>query len=230
MTGTISALSYATLAFLAIHIIPSSYLRGAVIKKTGTLVYLVAYSVVSLLVFNWMTSAYFAAPLGPVLWDLGNMARYAAMVIMPVAFILVVGPLTSRSPTIVGGQKTVNTLMARSGINAITRHPLMWAIALWAVAHLLNNGDLKSVIFFSGLGCLAVVGTIMIDRKREKELGDDWKTYTAVTSNIPFLAMLQGRADISVKMLWWRVLLGLVGFALFFRFHSMIIGVSPLPL
>ncbi len=105
----------------------------------------------------------------------------------------------------------------------------MWSFVLWSIAHLLNNGDLRSIIFFGGFGGLALVGTFMIDRKRAKALGSDWTVFKEGTSNIPFLAVLQGRASLSIKQLWWRVLAGLFVFMAFFHLHTMVIGASPFP-
>jgi len=230
MTGTIFSLLLATAAFIAIHIIPSSFLRGKLTAKIGTPAYLGIYSLLSAAFLIWMIMAYFAAPYGPILWEFGGWTRFVAIVGMVLASILFIGPYTGRSPTGIGGQKTVNNPASQAGLNAITRHPLMWSFVIWSVVHLLNNGDLKSVIFFVGFGGMGLLGTIMIDRKRAKELGVDWTEYTKSTSNFPFLAVLQGRASLSVKALWWRVLVGLFVFMAFFHLHTMIIGVSPFPI
>ena len=44
------------------------------------------------------------------------------------------------------------------------RHPQLTGFGLWAVAHLLVNGDLASVILFGGLLAWAVVTVILINR------------------------------------------------------------------
>ncbi len=36
------------------------------------------------------------------------------------------------------------------------RHPMLWGTVIWAVAHLLVNGDLASVILFGGIGLWAL--------------------------------------------------------------------------
>lgn len=36
-----------------------------------------------------------------------------------------------------------------------TRHPMLWGVLLWAVAHLLSNGDLASLILFGGFALYA---------------------------------------------------------------------------
>lgn len=230
MTGTLAELFIATALFLAIHIIPSSFLRQAIIRKTGTGAYLIGYSVISALSLGWMIWAFTTAPYGPVYWEFGNWARYLMIIVMVLASILFVAPYLGPNPTAIGAQKKVKDEAARAGLNAITRHPLMWAFILWAAMHLLNNGDLRSIIFFTGFGGLALAGTFLIDAKRAREIGEDWKDYTDHTSNIPFLAILQGRAKLSLLPIWWKILIGVLVFFAFFHLHTMIIGVSPFPL
>jgi uncharacterized membrane protein len=59
-------------------------------------------------------------------------------------------------------------LYAASGmktrITAVIRHPQLTAVKTWAVAHLLVNGDLASVILFGGILAWAVVEVILINR------------------------------------------------------------------
>ena len=44
------------------------------------------------------------------------------------------------------------------------RHPQLTAVKIWAVAHLLVNGDLASLVLFGGLLAWAVVEVIVINR------------------------------------------------------------------
>lgn len=44
------------------------------------------------------------------------------------------------------------------------RHPMLTGFALWAVAHLLVNGDVPSFILFGGLAAWAVASIIVINR------------------------------------------------------------------
>ena len=45
------------------------------------------------------------------------------------------------------------------------RHPMLTAVKTWAIAHLLVNGDLASVVLFGGLLAWAVVALILINRQ-----------------------------------------------------------------
>ena len=52
---------------------------------------------------------------------------------------------------------------ARPGIAAITRHPLLWALTLWSLAHLAPNGDLAHGLLF---GSFALTALLRHDRLR----------------------------------------------------------------
>ena len=62
------------------------------------------------------------------------------------------------------------TSKARSNYRRLVRHPQMMAVILWAVAHLLVNGDSRSVLLFGGLGVWAIF-EIVLCNKRDGE----WK-------------------------------------------------------
>jgi uncharacterized membrane protein len=47
---------------------------------------------------------------------------------------------------------------------AMMRHPMLTGVIVWAVAHLLVNGDLASIILFGSMGVWAVVQMLLINR------------------------------------------------------------------
>lgn len=47
------------------------------------------------------------------------------------------------------------------------RHPMLLSVKIWAVAHLLVNGDLASIILFGGMLSWAVGSVILINRSEE---------------------------------------------------------------
>ncbi|GFE63279.1 NnrU family protein [Litoreibacter roseus] len=54
---------------------------------------------------------------------------------------------------------------SRGVLRTKLRHPMLTAIKIWAVAHLLVNGDLASVILFGGMLAWAVVTVILINKQ-----------------------------------------------------------------
>ncbi len=57
--------------------------------------------------------------------------------------------------------------MAKGALSQRVRHPMLMGTLLWAVAHLLVNGDLAGVILFGGLGAWAVVSMVMINAQEK---------------------------------------------------------------
>jgi len=49
-------------------------------------------------------------------------------------------------------------------LSARFRHPMLWGLVIWAVAHLLVNGDLASVFLFGGLGVWALLQIRLINQ------------------------------------------------------------------
>lgn len=58
----------------------------------------------------------------------------------------------------------VNLGASRGVMRTWLRHPMLTAVKVWALAHLLVNGDLASVILFGGLLAWAVFDVIRINR------------------------------------------------------------------
>lgn len=44
------------------------------------------------------------------------------------------------------------------------RHPMLWGVVIWAVAHLIVNGDVPSFVLFGTLGLWALVEMAVINR------------------------------------------------------------------
>ena len=215
--------------FLAIHIVPSSALRGRLVAVLGELGYLAFYSVASLAGIIWVVMAFNAADFSGLLWYQPYIMNHLAVALILVGFILFIGGQTQPNPTAVGQSVATGDDPAR-GFMRITRHPFLVSVTLWATAHLLVRGDYNALVFFGGFLVLAVSGTLLIDAKRRKADPQGWARYSAVTSIIPFLAIVQGRNRLSVRELgWWRLLLAVIVFIGFLHLHPVIMGVDPLP-
>ena len=216
-----STLLVATALFLLTHFVTSTPLRAALVKAMGEWPYRGLYSLVAFAALAWMVSAYNAAP-REMLWP---GLRYAPVAVMPFAFVLLACGYW-RNPTMVGADKLLKSEDPARGMIRITRHPLMWAIMLWAGAHILARGDLKSLVFFGGLLLLAGLGTILMDSR--KKSNPDWARFAAVTSNLPFVAIAQGRNRIMWREIGWlRPAIGLALFAGFFLGHAWLFGAMP---
>lgn len=229
MTGTLTELVVAVAAMIVSHFaISSTGLRAGLITKLGEKAYLGLYSLLSLVLFVWIIYAYRHAPTFP-LWDATQTHHWIAVVLIAPASILYVVGLASPNPTAVGADQKLLAAGA-VGIFRITRHPFLWGTALWAIAHMVSNGEGSALVLFGGMAALALIGTRMIDAKKTVALGAAWENFAARTSNLPFAAIAAGRNHLAVGEIGAGRLLGGVGlYIVLLIVHHYIFGVSPLP-
>lgn len=217
-----SQLYFATAAFLATHFIPATPLRGVLVRAIGEKAYIALYSLLAFATIGWMVWAYNRAPLEPLWVGL----RWLPAAVMPFAFILLACGLLSRNPTIVGADKLLKSPEPARGIIRVTRHPVMWSFMLWALAHIVARGELGALVFFGAFLLLAALGAVLMDERKARTLGEDWKRFAAVTSYYPFLAIAQGRNSFKAAEIGWRnPAIGLALYAIFFWFHPMLFGI-----
>jgi uncharacterized membrane protein len=225
MTGGLVSLVIAGAAFCGSHVLLSSTgLRGALRDQLGERGFLAVYSLTSLIIFAWFVSAYAAAPT-IALWPQQRWTALVPVCVMPFATILLVAGYSTRNPTAVGMERSAGADDPAPGLLRVTRHPVMWAIGLWAISHVFANGDAASLLFFGALGALALGGTVLIDRKKQLALGSNWPPLAELTSNVPFAALFAGRTrlrwrDFSVL----RIAAGLLLYAVLYLAHPIITG------
>ncbi|MGB6452139.1 MAG: NnrU family protein [Steroidobacteraceae bacterium] len=220
MLGLIAASAF----FLLIHFgVSGTRLRDALTARLGEGTYRGLFSLTSLVGLAWMIYAYRHAP-AEVLWGLLLALRPAAYVLVFIAFLFIVIGLATPSPTRVGMESQLERGpdIAR-GMVRITRHPFLWGVALWALVHLVVNGDLASLILFGSLLVIALGGTVSIDAKRRRKFGERWAQFAKVTSDIPFAAIAGGRNQLMpalVEIGAWRPIAAIVAYGLAFYLHG----------
>jgi uncharacterized membrane protein len=211
----------ATAAFLLTHFVASTPLRAALVARIGEWPYRGIYTVVAFVTLAAMAWAYGNAP-REVLWP---GLRHLPLVLVPLAFVFIVCGYW-RNPTMVGADRLLQSEDPARGMIRVTRHPLMWGIMLWAAAHILARGELKSLVFFGGFLLLAALGTVLMDSRKRKN--PDFRRFEAMTSNVPFVAILQKRNRLDWREIGWlRPLGGLAVSAAFFFGHPWLFGVRP---
>ncbi|MES2843430.1 MAG: NnrU family protein [Pseudomonadota bacterium] len=85
---------------------------------------------------------------------------------------------------------------AKTAITRKIRHPQLTAVKTWAVAHLLVNGDLASIILFGGLLAWAVVSVILINRAQR-----DWQRPAPVPAKKEITAIVATLVVVVIVML-----------------------------
>lgn len=118
------------------------------------------------------------------------------------------GPGVLPSALILAGLVCFFASQKNGYINRILRHPQMTGTIIWAVAHLLANGDSRSVTLFGGMAIWALFEIIMINRRE----GPRSSTGTP-----------------AIKFDVIAIVVGVVAFALIGHFHLQLFGVSAGP-
>ena len=229
MTGTIESLALATAAFIGGHFMLSSLpVRHRLIGIMGENGFRGIFTIVAFASFTWMLYAYNSAPYIE-LWPLNDFLHMVALLVLPFACLLAVVGITTRTPTGRGGEKLLDDPHPVRGIATITRHPFLWGVALWGIAHMIANGDVGSLILFGGLTILALGGMAHIEHRRREAAGAGWGPVARSTSAIPFLAAIQGRTKIDWAGIGsTRSLAGRAVYVVFLAAHGSLFGVPAL--
>lgn len=226
-------LAAAAAAFLLIHFVVSgTRLRDAIAARIGEGPYMGLFSLASLGALAWTGFAYGAARHGPdpVYWTATPATKGIQLGATLIAFLLAVPGLLTPNPTSVRQEAALDRPDVAKGVVRITRHPFLAGVALWAGGHLLVNGDLAGLILFGALLVLAIFGTMSIDAKRRRALGEKWDAFARQTSAAPFAAIAQGRQTLKLGEIgWWRLALAVAIWAALVWAHPLLFGVSPLP-
>jgi len=204
------ALTLAALFLIATHLLPTApAVRGRLVAAFGSRGYYAGYGLLSTLALGLVLWSYRTAGSGHWLYGPFDGARLAAVAGMPVAILLVIGRLTTPARG------------ALRGIYTITTIPGSLGTLLWALLHLLNVGEDRTVLLFGAMAAIAVLAAV----KNALVAKARWPRGSA----LPFAAMLKGRLVADWSGIGWKRL-GLVAAAYItlLCFHPIVIGVDPL--
>lgn len=221
-------LTLALSSFLVLHLMPVvPGMREGIVNRIGRRPYILVHSSISTLALVWVIVATLQAPT-VLLWPMDGWQAWVPVTLTPLALFLVLAGLLSPNPlslTIRHGD-----VGSQSGIVRITRHPVFWGALIWAVSHLVPNGDLRSVLLFGSMAALAVAGFGLGDRRAKRKLGAQWEKLAAKTSIVPFLAIAQTRTHLKIDgpMIFAALLATLVTGWLLVGGHAALFGVDPL--
>lgn len=214
-------------SFAAMHLLISgTRVRAGIVARLGEPAYRGAFSLASAGVLGWMIWTYARARVVELTAAPG--LRHGAEALMAIALLLIVLGILTPSATGVGGDHRVAKGLPPGGIHRVTRHPFLWGVALWSAVHLTANPQPVNLLFFGTFLLVAVAGTFSIDAKLARRHGAAWAGFAAVTSNLPFAAIAQGRARMDWSGLgWWRVGVAAGVYVGFLLLHGRLFG-APL--
>ena len=199
MDQAFSWLLTGAMAFVGAHLLMSHPWRAGLLARLGEKGFMGLYSLVSLATLGWTIAGFrTVGPGGMPLWDgTGEAPWIIASLLSLLGITLLLGSLHG-NPAMpqVPGEKIAAA--RASGVFAVTRHPMMWGIALWALAHILVAPTPRVIVLMGAMMVLALVGSALQDRKKAELLGAAWESWSAQTSYWPRLSGL-GRIS---PLLW----------------------------
>lgn len=160
--------------FFTIHMVPwTPEMRAKMIGGMGLNGYKILFSVVSVIGIGLAILGY-AATDGPVMYATPAFGPRVAFMLVPFALILIVGAYVG------------------SNIKRVTPHPMAWGIGLWAFAHLMNNGEIESVILFGSLLIFALGSIISANKRGATTMSERLPIWRDVVTGVGGMALAMG--------------------------------------
>jgi uncharacterized membrane protein len=215
---------------LSHFLISSTPLRALLVRRMGETRYSGAYSLLTVAAFTWLILAYRRAPAHP-LWSAPLWLTLISELTVLLAILLLVAGLSTPNPTIVGRQALFDRADIVRGILRVTRNPFLWGASLFALAHIVMIGEAAATLVFGSIALLGLAGAPILDAKKARNHLEGWAAFSAETSDIPFLAILQGRQRLAWREIGvWRIVLAAGLFAALALLHPLVLGGNPLAL
>ncbi|GAC1404745.1 MAG: NnrU family protein [Novosphingobium sp.] len=195
------------LLFAGSHFLLSHPLRKLVARALGERVFLLVYSLVAIGLFGWMVVVFVHTPAGPMLWNGYALLPWTlASLLTLIAIALFIGSL-SGNPAL--PQANMAGVSARKplGVFKITRHPMMWSFAIWALSHVIVAPSLRVLILSGTMAFLALVGAHGQDLRKSALNPREWNVWRKRTSYWPQLSAARelGRQWLSVPLAWLAI-------------------------
>lgn len=191
------SLAAASIALIGTHFALSHPLRAPLVKAMGEGAFLGVYSLVATVCMVWMVFAFRAAPAADLGGATGQVGWITSTILTLPALVLFLGSLW-KNPALPHPGAADAIARPPSGVFAVTRHPMMWGFALWALSHLILWWSWRTTIVALAVLILALVGARFQDRKKEALMGAAWTEWESKTSFWPRLGRLPGAG----AMLW----------------------------
>jgi uncharacterized membrane protein len=234
MTGFLPGwheLIFAFATFFLSHILPARpTVREWLIRLAGKNCYLWAYAALSIILFGWLIVAADRAPY-IALWQFSPWQTWIPNVAMPFACLLLAFGIATPNPLSIASHNDETFDPESPGIAGVTRHPVLWAAAFWAFAHVVPNGDLAHLLMFGSFGAFSLLGMLAIDTRNQRRLGiAKWNYLSRNTSLVPLFGLAGGRWRLSFRPSdLVRLIIATSLYVGSLALHQSIIGVSPFP-
>lgn len=179
-------------AFVGTHFLLSHPLRDPMVRRMGEGGFRTVYTLVALATFVWIITAWRAVPAASPAYVPGDVVWMLASALMLFASILLAGSVYG-NPALPARNAHAAATRNALGVLAITRHPMMWSFAIWALVHMLIWPTSESHVLSSFILILAIGGAFGQDMKKARLMGDSWRGWCRRTAFVPFAGQVGGR-------------------------------------
>lgn len=161
--------------FFAVHIFPwFPSRRDAAVAKLGMKGYRGLFALGSaaglvLIIYGFATAD------RTFLWAPPDGARTLAYIAVPAALCLAVAAEVG------------------SNVKRVTAHPMLWSIVIWSAVHLLNNGDVESLLLFGGFLVYGVAAMISANRRGAQKSAENkplWRDALALVIGVALAGVI----------------------------------------
>lgn len=194
-------------SFVGTHFLLSHRLRAGLVKRFGAGGFQGIYSLVAFATFGWTVTVFGRIEPAPMLWDGQALIPWVVATVLTYGVIALFLASVIGNPALPGAKVSGLSTVLPHGVFRVTRHPMMFSFALWAVTHILIAPSPRSIILSSGIILLALLGSHFQDRKKRALLGQDWGAWMKRTPFWPDLTKLGklGQAWIWALPVWLLV-------------------------
>ena len=180
----------ATAIFVSLHLLLSHPLRAAAVRRLGPDGFQVLYSALALGTLLLVLVAYHGAPRGPALWPSGYAVLHLGFGLIGWFATALFIASWANNPGLIGADNVDLSTRVPSGVYRITRHPMMFALTIFAVLQIVINASLRNIIVMGGLGVLALAGSWLQDARKIAQTGREWTLWARRTPFWPDLREL----------------------------------------
>ena len=208
MDQALVSLLAASVAFVGTHFALSHPLRAPLVSALREGGFMLVYNAVAIACVLWMYFAFKDAPPAD-LGGSGEIGWVLATVLTLPALALFLGAMTPRNPAMPTPGAEAAARAGPAGAFLVTRHPMMWGFALWALSHIVLWWSMRTLIVAGAILILALVGAKLQDAKKRGQMGEAWLEWEAQTSFVPRLSKLGalGWKGWLAALLAWGVLM-----------------------
>lgn len=185
--SAMTLLIFAAVAFVVTHLGLAGPMRHALVRMLGEKGYMLLYSLIAFASIGAMAHFYGEArATANPLWGVNEFVWVPASIVMWVACILFLGSLRKNPAFPHPGAERMRFPEKAKGVYAITRHPMMWAFALWGLVHLLVNPTLPSFMISAAIVIVALAGAAAQDERKALTTGEPFRDWQQRTAFVPF--------------------------------------------